>query len=245
VVTALALLIPIGILGGLAALVYFLVRGGAGDDTFSSRTLLRAYLRFAYFASLVVFLVGAVSTLTAGFGAAFGHDFSYQPRFNPAAPCPPPPPGADANAQGSYNQCLKVNNGQPPNTPADTSQQDDLIRGISLLVTGLVLGLGHRLGQRAVETRAEARDSGLARTEALLGTVGFGLVSLVALPVAAYSVLHHVILGAPVPNGGSSDMLGPALAMAIVFLPAWLYHLSGFVRRARRAPAATSIEPAV
>lgn len=232
---ALALLIPVGILGGLAALVYFLVRGGRGDDAFSSRTLLRAYLRIAYMVSLVVFLIGAVNVLTAGAAAAFGHDFSYIPQFT-ATPqgCPAPPPGAGADAQSAYNQCLKQQ-GVNPAQPGDTRQQDDLIRGLSLLISGLVLGAGHRVGQLAIETAHERRNSGLARMEALLGTVAFGLVTIVAVPVATYTLLHHAILGNQVTSNGPPDAPGSALATALVFLPAWLFYLYGFVRGAQRA----------
>jgi hypothetical protein len=251
--TALALLIPVVILGGLAALVYVLARGGRADDAFSSRTLLRAYLRLASMVSLVVFLIGAVNLLTAGFAGAFGQEFSYQTPYRmmmPQKACPPPGPGAGADADTSYQQCLKS---LPPGgvEPADTHQQDDLIRGLSLMLTGLLLGAGHRIGLRALETPAERHDSGLARSEALLGTVAFGLASIVAVPFAAYGVLRWVILGHQLsPSGGAADAPGPALATALVVLPTWLFYLYGFARRARRpgsagrAPAGPATEAA-
>jgi hypothetical protein len=231
---AFTLLIPVAILGGLGALVYFLVRGNRADDAFSSRNLLRAYLRVAYMVSLLVFLIGAVNVLTAGFGAAFGHDFSYQAPYltTPAPQCPPPASSSQAD-QDSYTQCIKSRGFTAPREPPDTKLQDDLIRGLSLLVTGLVLGAGHRLGQRATETPAEWRDSGLGRMEMLVFTIAFGLATIIALPVAAYSVLRHVILGAQAASNGNTDSPGSALATAVVFLPAWLYYLSRFVRRAR------------
>lgn len=229
---ALGLLVPVVVLGGIGALVYFLVRG-RGDDAFSSRNLLRAYLRLAYMVSLVIFLVGAVNVLTAGFAGAFGRSFSYDANFYGSAPvCPQPAPAASAPP----GKC--VSDSGNAFSPSDTRLQDDLIRGFSLLVTGLILGAGHRFGQRAMETPAERSGSGLARAEMLIGTVGFGLVAIVALPIASYSVLHRVVLGSGPPVGSSSsDTPGAALAVAVVFLPAWLYYLFGFVRKVRASPA--------
>ena len=121
----------------------------------------------------------------------------------------------------------------------DTKKQDDLIRGLSLMFSGLIIGAGHRFGQWAIETPAERHDSGLARMEVLVCTVAFGLVTIIVLPVAAYSVLHHAILGNQLnSSGGTPDAPGIPLATAVVFLPAWLYYLWSFVRRARR-PGAT------
>ncbi|MFN2465282.1 MAG: hypothetical protein ABR598_03345 [Candidatus Dormibacteria bacterium] len=234
---ALALLVPVAVVGGIVALVFFLVRGNRGEDAFTSRNMLRVYLRLAYMASLVVFLVGAVYTLTAGFAVAFGHDFSYYPNAIAANPCGPiPPSGGDPTA---YKNCTsRYGSGGAPifAGPPDTRQQDDLIRGLSLMFTGLILGAGHRLGQRASETLEERHNSGLARTEAALGTVGFGLVTIIALPIGAYSVMHHLILGNQVTSSGP-DMPGQSLAVALVFTPAWLYYLYGFVTRGRSRPA--------
>jgi hypothetical protein len=242
---ALFLLVPVAILAGLGALVYFLARGSRADDAFTSRNLLRAYLRVAYMVSLLVFLIGAVNVFTAGFAAAFGHDFSYQAPYLTSAPACPPPASSSQVDQNAYQQCLKSRNSSPPQEPPDTKSQDDLIRGLSLAVTGIVLGAGHRLGQRAIETPAERRDSGLARMEMLVFTIAFGLATIVALPVAAYSVLRHVILGAQAAANGTTDSPGAALAAAVVFLPAWLYYLSRFVGRARGRAEVAPAPPSV
>src|SRR5258708_25982489 len=74
---ALGLAVLVLVVGGLGTMVYFAVRGQGGTDNFSFRNLLRAYLRLAYLVSLVVFMIGAVMTLTAAFGTVVGHDFSY------------------------------------------------------------------------------------------------------------------------------------------------------------------------
>lgn len=225
---ALALFVPLAVIGGIAALVYYLVRGGPQERAHvTMRMLLRAYLRFAYLVSLVVFLVGAVSVLTPAFATAFGKGFSYTPQVYPC-PAVSPVPG---KTPGEFSPI-------PCNEPKDTREEDDLIRGVSLLVAGLVLGGGHRLGLAALEAAEERRNSGLARAEALLATVGFGLTAIIAIPWAVYLVLHYALLGTASSGGGTTEPPGGALAVALAFTPAWAYYLAVFVRRVRAgAPA--------
>jgi hypothetical protein len=83
-----------------------------------------------------------------------------------------------------------------------------------------------------MESEEERIGSGLAKAEYLVGTVGFGLVSIVALPTAAYSVLSYNLVSHNTNNSGG-DIPGPALAIALVFLPAWAYYLNSFVRRVK------------
>lgn len=234
----LALLIPIGIVGAVGAVVYFLVKGnqGAGEGM-TFRNLLRAYLRFAYMVSLVVFLVGAVFTLTATLSYVFGHDFSYSSYSYASGPVTAPAPckSGDPYASPTPGGCAYT---QPPQPP-DQRPQDDLIRGISMMVAGLVLGGGHRLGQRAMENGDERRHSMLARAESLVGTVGFGVTSIVAIPLATYDILRYVILGTQNVNGGTAEVPGGALAVALVFGPAWAFYLVTFVRAARRSAEPT------
>ena len=202
-------------------------RGTQGGVT--SRTLLRAYLRFAYLVSLVVFLVGAVNVLTAGFATAFGHGFSYTQQ---SYPCP-----ACINPTGLPGTVSPV----PCPAPKDNRQADDLIRGVSLLVAGLILGAGHRAGQIALESTAERRESALARAEGLLGTTGFGVVAIITIPWAVYVALRYVVLGTGSDLSSTPEPPGGALASAIAFTPAWAYYLAIFVSRARRTSSAETV----
>lgn len=201
------------VLGGIGAVIFFSVRGGSGD-AFAFRNLLRAYLRLAYFVSLLVFMVGAVMTLTSAFSATFGHDFSYSTYFSGSAVyCSP---GA---------KCA-----QP--LQEDPRPKQDLIRGLSLMIAGAIFGVAHRAGHYAMESPEERSMSGLAKAEYLVGTIGFGLVSIIALPAAAYAVLNFNLVSDVGKNGGG-DVPGNALAVALVFLPAWAYYLLTFVKRVR------------
>lgn len=226
---AIGLAVLVLVVGGIGTVVYFAVRGQGAADSVSFRNLLRAYLRLAYLVSLVVFMIGAVMTLTAAFGTIVGHDFSYGPYYaSPlSANCAPNVYGGQS--YGGQPKCVY------PQNPDDPRQKEDLIRGLSLLVAGLVIGGAHRYGQLSMESADERTRSGLTKAEYLVGTVGFGLVSIVALPAAAYSVLSYNLISHNATNSGS-DIPGPALALALVFLPAWGYYLVSFVRRVR-APA--------
>ncbi|HXA43273.1 MAG TPA: hypothetical protein VNV65_10240 [Candidatus Solibacter sp.] len=215
------------VIGGIGAGIYFAVRGQGGSENFTFRNLLRAYLRLAYLVSLFVFMAGAVMTLTAAFGAVVGHDFSYNTFYSHGSStiCQPAP-------YGSTQNCVTQTQGDDPR------QQEDLIRGLSLMVAGLVIGGAHRFGQLSMETEDERKSSGLTKTEYLIGTVGFGVVSIFALPAAAYSVLTYNLVSHSATNSGG-DIPGPTLAVALVFLPAWVYYLVSFVRRVRSStPAA-------
>ncbi|GAC1338646.1 MAG: hypothetical protein NVSMB29_04750 [Candidatus Dormibacteria bacterium] len=238
----LGVLVPVAVLGGIGTLV-FLVRGGQrGGDALTSRTLLRGYLRFASMAGLVIFLIGASLTLTAAFAAAFGHDFSY-PSFNgPVAVCGPlPPSNAPPGAPQQYRGCPEG----PGQVRKDSRQADNLISGISLLVAGLVIGAGHRAGLVAIETPQERADSALARTERVVGTGGFGLVILVAVPMATYLVMRFVVLGSQAdPGSGPPDPPGGALATALVFLVAWGCYLVALIRRRGGPAPAERVVPA-
>ncbi len=219
------------VVGGIGGGIYFAVRGQGGADSFAFRNLLRAYLRLAYLVSLVVFMAGAVMTLTAAFGAVVGHDFSYGPDYSHSFStiCSPA-------VYGGPPKCVSQTQGDDPR------QKEDLIRGLSLMVAGLVIGGAHRFGQLSMESEDERKRSGLAKTEYLIGTVGFGLVSIFALPAAAYSVLSYNLISHNA-NTSGGDIPGPTLAVALVFLPAWVYYLVSFVRRVRSSAPAAAEHP--
>jgi len=211
-----SLVVVVVLLGAIGTGIYVAVRGAGGSESLGFRTLLRAYLRVAFLVSLGVFMVGAVWTLTAGMGAAFGNEFSYRAGYGGSSVCT----GADK----SQLTCTNT-----PGRGDDPRPRDDLIRGLSVLVAGLVIGVGHRVGQVWMESREERLSSGLARAEYLVGTVIFGLVSIIALPAAVYALLSYYLVS----HSAINDAPGPNVAIALVFTPAWGIYLASFVRRVR------------
>lgn len=129
---------------------------------------------------------------------------------------------------------------------SDTRQQDDLARGIALLLTGLVFGVGHLVPRTRLESPAERRGSGLARAEVVSGAVIFGLTVIVLAPSAVYGLIHYLVYGTPPPSPNSfssqNDQPGPALGAAMAFLPVWIYYLVRLVRGVR-GPTAQAGEP--
>jgi len=228
------LLIPLGVLGALGALITFLVRGAS--DALTARSMLRAYLRVGFLVSLGIGLVGAAMVITAALASAFGHAFSYAP--SGALVCPSPP----------FDTCAGG-----PALPPDTRQQDDYILGTALLVAGVIVGAGHKVVQRIVETRDERRYSALARIEALLGTGVVGVVSIVALPIAVAAIVRHLVVADHGSSFSSPAAPGGSIAEAVVLVPVWLTYLIGTLRSVIGAPgrdgtapprSATAVEPA-
>jgi hypothetical protein len=203
---ALGLLIAVAVVGGIVALIVFLMRSKrTGEDPLTVRTLLRAYLHVASFAGLVTLLAGAALTLQSGFARAFGESFSFYPCCGPAGPDVP--------------------------APTDDQVSEALIKGLVLLMAGVLFGVSHRVALRVIQSAAKSK-SGMAYAGSLLGTAAFGLVAIVTVPVAAYGVIRLHLLGGETTPYSSYDPPGQALAVAMVFGAAWGWYLAAFVRQA-------------
>ena len=219
------------VLGVIVGAIALVLRGGRGID-WAPRSLVRVYLYIASLAGLVVLVVGLSGVLTAGFAAAFGDGFVYgDPTsipFPTAVACPPTP---DPNVK-----CV-------PPAQQDFAQQrlrenarrrgDDLIRGITFTVFGALFWGAHWMARRSLLGSEEA--SGLRRGYLMLGTVAFGLTTVVLLPTGIYQALSYLIL--PVENGVYRQGVGDALAGGLVTLPVWLIYLWLVVRDVRATPA--------
>lgn len=218
----LGILVPIAVLGLviLAAALIFR-RGGEGLDL-GPRGLLRLYLYVASLAGVVVLVIGLSGILQAGFAQAFGAGFVYGESPRPiTAPCPP----------GAVN-C-------PPQPPVDLDAQqrqqlerrraDDLIRGLTFAAFGAVFWAAHWTARRGVA----GDDDGprLPRGYYLLGTVVFGLATIILLPTGIYQGLSYLLL--PAAPGTFRQGAGESLAGGVVSLPVWLTYLWLVVRDVR------------
>ena len=225
----LGVLVTVGILGTVVGAIALLVRGGRGAIEFAPRNLVRIYLYIASMAGIIVLVVGLSGLLTAGFAAAFGNGFVYGESSIPtAAPCPPT---ADPNVK-----C-------PPAQPDFTEQRrrdlerrrgEDLIRGLTFTVFGAFFWAAHFFARRGVMGADEA-VSGLRRGYLLLGTVIFGISTVILLPTGIYQALAYLIL--PAEGGTFRSGVGDTLPGGVVTLPIWLSYLWLVVRDVRRTPA--------
>ena len=225
----LGVVVVVGVLGLIVGAIALVVRGGRGSVDLAPRTVVRLYLYVASLAGIVVLVVGLSGVLNAGFAAAFGNGFVYGDSARVAVPpsCPPgavgcPPPQPDFDAQQRQQQ--------------DRRRADDLIRGLTFTVFGAAFWGAHWVARRGV-TAASETQSALHRSYLLLGTVVFGLSTIVLVPTGIYQALSYAILPA-VPNTFRQGV-GDSLAGGLVTLVVWLIYLWLVVRdvRATRAIA--------
>ncbi len=228
-------LATVGILGAIVGVIVMLVRGGRGTLELAPRNLVRVYLYIASMAGIIVLVVGLSGILTVGAAAAFGNGFVYgdQPNFYPPVQsCPPTPDPAV--------KCVP----QPPQDFAaqrqhelDRRRGDDLIKGITFTVFGALFWGAHFAARRGVMAADEA-TSGLRRGYLMLGTVVFGIATVILLPTGIYQALSYLIL--PADNGVFRSGAGDSLPGGIVTLPVWLTFLWLVVRDARQTPPTTA-----
>jgi hypothetical protein len=230
---ALGVLVAVAVVVAVVGAIALLVRGGrGGTGEFAPRTLVRVYLYIASMAGIIVLVVGLSGILTVGFAAAFGNGFVYGDAtpFPTAIACPP------SNADPTF-KCVPPNQqdfAQQRQRELDRRRADDLIRGVTFTVFGALFWGAHFLARRGVMGGDEL-TSGLRRGYLLLGTVLFGIATVILLPTGIYQALSYLIL--PVDqNGGFRQGVGDTLPAGLVTLPVWLIYLWLVVRDLRAAP---------
>jgi hypothetical protein len=110
-------------------------------------------------------------------------------------------------------------------------RNEDLIRGLTFTAFGALFWGAHWMARRGLGEADDATSS-LRRGYLMLGTVVFGLATIVLLPTGIYQALANAILPAPenVFRQGA-DALGGGL----VSLPIWLIYLRLVVTELRQA----------
>jgi len=233
----LGVLVAVAIVGAIVGAIAILVRGGRNAMDFAPRNLVRLYLYIASMAGIIVLVVGLSGVLTVGFAAAFGNGFVYGDSSNIPIPiqapaCPPPtdpnvkcvpPPQQDFTAQRLQQQ--------------DRQRANDLIRGLTFTVFGAVFWGAHYFARRGVMGTDEL-SSGLRRGYLLLGTVIFGIATVILLPTGTYQALSYLIL--PADQGVFRQGAGDSLPGGLVTLVVWLIYLWLVVRDVRGAPTIPS-----
>jgi hypothetical protein len=225
-------LAPIAILATLALIVVlFLQRGREGVDL-SPRGILRLYLYLASLAGIVVLALGLASVVNYGLARAVGIEFIYGgPGPVPAqVRCPP-----EAVGQGCVEPSAEQLEAQRVQQKQQTERRrdEDLIRGITFTVFGAVFWGAHWSARRGVG-ELDATMSGLRRGYLMLGTVVFGLATIILLPTGIYQALTNLLLTTPETFfRQGADALGGGM----VSLPIWLVYLRLVVTEFRQTPA--------
>lgn len=224
-------LIPVAILGLLVVGAAYLFRRGADGVDVAPRSLLRLYVYIGSLAGIVVLVVGLSGLLNAGFAAAFGEGFVYGAPPSPffERPCPVGEPNVKcpSNEQFAQQQARE----------RERRRSEDLLRGITFTVFGALFWGAHRVARQTV-FGADPGAPGLHRGYLMVGTIVFGLATIVLLPMGIYQALAYLIL--PAGDGVYRQGAGESLSGGLVTLPIWLIYLWLVVGDARRTPAATA-----
>jgi len=207
---AIGILTAAGVVGVILFALLLIFRRDLVGVDLSGRSLLRMYLFLASLAGVIVLALGVAATLTWGMASLFGMNAAYD-RV-------PGMPEAELLAQ----------------------KDQDLLRGLTLAVFGLLFWGGHRIG------RGRLGDDGasvLRRAYDVLGTFVFGLATVILLPVGIYQALAVAILE-PMANVFRQGF-GDALAGGIVAVPIWLTYLLRVIRAVpAEKPSAIAGRPA-
>jgi hypothetical protein len=226
----LGVLVAVAVVGAIVGAIALVMRGGLGAMEWGPRNLVRVYLYIASMAGIIVLVVGLSGILTVGFAAAFGNGFVYGDSSS-IAPVPACGPTTDPNTKcvpGVQPDFVEQQRRQ-----LDRRRGDDLIRGITFMVFGGLFWGAHFLARRGVMGTDEL-TSGLRRGYLLLGTVIFGIATVILLPTGIYQALSYVIL--PADAGTFRPGAGDSLPGGLVTLPVWLIYLWLVVRDVRTVP---------
>lgn len=223
-------LTPIAVLGGIAlVVVLFFQRGREGIDL-SPRGVLRLYLYLASLAGIVVLTLGMASAASFGLARVAGDTFVYGGEVRPMpAEVRKCPPGATGCVEPSPEEIARAQ--RLEESSRERRRNEDLIRGATFASFGALFWGAHWLARRSLG-EGEPGMAALRRGYLMLGTVVFGLATIVLLPTGIYQGLSNVLL----PSSEFTFRQGAdALGGGIVSLPVWLLFLRLVVREFRQA----------
>jgi hypothetical protein len=201
------------------AIVGFTRRGGGDPFTLASATAL--YARVLLIVGVVMGLTGAGTILKAGFGFINIAYSYYIPQAGPAYTSP------DSN--------VAILQFDFP----DQQRSQDLVLGITLLVIGALVAVGHFYLARAVAHMAGGSPGWVTRGAVLALTVVTAIAGISSAAIGLNQMLGYFIIGPP----QSQEPWGESVGMAIAFVPAWIYAMTRLVKDLRRPnPAAPPIQ---
>jgi hypothetical protein len=200
------------------AIVGFTRRGGGDPFTLASATAL--YARVLVIVGVVMALTGVGTILKASFGFINIAYSYYAPQVY--TPAPSPDNSGVAIAQSFDN--------------LDQQRDQDLVLGITLLVIGALVALGHYYLARAVAHMAGGSPGWVTRGAVLALTVVTAIAGISSAAIGLNQMLSYFIIGA----SRSQEPWGESVGMAIAFVPSWIYAMTSLVKDLRRPNVAAT-----
>ena len=213
-----AVLAIAAVLGTIAFVVVMFVQRGRDGTELSAAWLLRLYLSIASLAGLIVLTIGLASLANYTLARAAGYEFVYGGVPSLVRPACPPDTVGKGCVEPTPEQLEQQRRSQ------DQEHQrrlgEEIIRGITFVVFGGLFWVAHWAARRALGT--DPSGVSLRRGYLLVGTVVFGIATVILLPTGIYQVLANVLLATPdnVFRQGAE-----ALGGGIASTPIWLLYL--------------------
>jgi uncharacterized membrane protein YozB (DUF420 family) len=115
---------------------------------------------------------------------------------------------------------------------SESRDSEQIVLAVTLVGTGVVVGLLHLAGKVLIQRRANNTFAGIRRVYlfTMLGIAS--LAGLVSLPLAIYSLVNHYVK--EYPYSYHESFPSAQLAVAIVVVPVWGYYLYRVIRESAR-----------
>jgi len=218
--------------------IFMAVKNRNAPDTYKKhlnrKSYLAAYAYIVVIASIFMFAMGWSQLNLSLFERVYGQEFSYRPEWTscpykirptldePATAEPQLPELQDPNCVEGYEYDV-------------IAAKRDLVEGITLMITALLIGLVHFMIIWSVRETDESQW--VYEKFLFVGLALFGVTSLIAIPLSIYSSINFFLYGPPelgleyIPD---DEIPGPALATAIAFAPIWILYIIAFIRRMKK-----------
>lgn len=223
------ILVPLGILAFVAVLValgvYVVLRMRTGQPVgFTFRTVVLAYFSMMSIAGFLVLAAGLTSGVKAGLSDALGREFSYfaPPKLRPA-------PMEGPGGRGGELRPISEEEQARSQRQVERQYQEDWIQAGSLVAVGGLLWALHLWGRRKAESLEEVSSLFFRRASTTMLLAIAGIVGIISLPTGIYELLRYLLL--PPDEYFSRQPPGGTLAMALVFVPIWMFYLLQALRR--------------
>jgi uncharacterized membrane protein YozB (DUF420 family) len=240
--TLIAIAVGLTIIAFLAGLVLFIVGILKHGLKLDMHTLLKAYLYFMSFITLIIAVFGASLFLKAGFSQVFGYDFSY--RVDTYYGTPAVDLKTDVAYPSPYEGREMIEIRGEKYYVDKTLPRKDMINGSILFISLFALFLIHRVAIHYIEPKSEGFTV-FKKFYTFTSLTIYSLLGIIALPIAIYDLINYLLWNDSMNNSyyGSYSMPipGESLSALILVLPIWIIFLAQVIRYSRKERKALAV----